>query len=236
MHLNQFLSLVYLNTLISILITMTAGNIVNWLNLNPLTIMLTGAIGSFVAISMFDNKWRLYRTRSDIENNHVVEYSKNSVIASYLLPCFIGLSISPIMSYADSLDTNILPIAMTLSLVIFGTATIYAFFSDDEEILSWKQTLHTALWSMAFMGLISIFFPAFRTMWTSIELYLGLILFVFFVVYDTYKAISEFKKGNYNYLQVSIGLYLDFINIFVKVVVLLIELKENEKQVKNKTE
>lgn len=231
MQLNTFLSMVYLNTMGSILITLITGYASIWLDLNPLALLMVGTIGNFMAISMFDDRWRI---KENTAVNAVIEYPFNSVIASYLLPLFMGFFIAPIMMYAELVDSSILPTAMVMSLIIFGTATLYAFTTEDNKILTWRQSLYTISTSMIFIGLISILFPTFGRMWFTVAPYIGLVLFSCFIIYDTYKAKVEFGMGNYNYLAVSITLYLDFINIFIRVVKILIKIKEEIDKKKKK--
>ena len=55
----------------------------------------------------------------------------------------------------------------------------------------------------------------------QIELYFGLVLFCVFILFDTQLIVERFNSGNDDYIWHSIDLFLDFINIFRRLLVIL---------------
>lgn len=53
------------------------------------------------------------------------------------------------------------------------------------------------------------------------ELYFGLVLFCGFILFDTQLIVEKFNSGNTDYIWHSIDLFLDFINIFRRLLVIL---------------
>ena len=53
------------------------------------------------------------------------------------------------------------------------------------------------------------------------ELYFGLILFCGFILFDTQLIVEKFESGDTDYLWHSIDLFLDFVNIFRRLLIIL---------------
>lgn len=53
------------------------------------------------------------------------------------------------------------------------------------------------------------------------ELYFGLILFCGFILFDTQLIVEKFKSGNNDFIWHSVDLFLDFVNIFRRLLVIL---------------
>jgi len=66
----------------------------------------------------------------------------------------------------------------------------------------------------------------------DINLYLGFFVFCAFVLYDTQLIVEKRRLGDDDYIWHSVDLFLDFINIFRKLMIILSK-KENEKKKKN---
>jgi len=69
----------------------------------------------------------------------------------------------------------------------------------------------------------------------SVELYLGVALFSAFVMYDTQLIIRRSDSGDKDYLQHSFDLYLDFVSLFVRILIILAKNAErNDKKDKRR--
>lgn len=60
----------------------------------------------------------------------------------------------------------------------------------------------------------------------TVDTYFGLAVFTPLIAYDTYKAIQMYKLRNPDHLSCSLELYLDFMNVFVRMIKILQEIKK----------
>ena len=68
---------------------------------------------------------------------------------------------------------------------------------------------------MTISWLLSTFSPS------QLDVYGGLILFCGFVLFDTQLIVERFNNGDNDYVRHSLDLFLDFINIFRRLLVIL---------------
>lgn len=66
----------------------------------------------------------------------------------------------------------------------------------------------------------------------NVNLYLGIAVFSGFILYDTQLIVEKHNNGDHDYVWHSVDLFLDFINLFRRILILLAN-KENNKKRKN---
>jgi FtsH-binding integral membrane protein len=80
------------------------------------------------------------------------------------------------------------------------------------------NSLYAGLWILIIAGFVQIFFPFSR----GIELAMavgGIIIFSAYILFDTYLIFNKYSPEDY--ILASISLYLDFINLFLRILQLL---------------
>lgn len=109
--------------------------------------------------------------------------------------------------------------ALGTGLMMSGLATV-AYMAPSEQFLMWGGALSMGCMGMMGVGLMSMFFPSPALF--NIWLYGGLVLEGGLVLYRTQKVIhtakTEYKFDPVNH---AVGFYLDAINIFVRLVMIL---------------
>jgi len=160
----------------------------------------------------------------NFKNGKVVPvfYTTNSIprIISYgSLVSGMGILMIPMfIAFPDA----ILP-AFVASSSVFGGAVYYGL-TRQEEISVWGPTLYSGLTGLAGVSLLGLGSSLlFGQNWFGdsahfISLYGGIPLFTGLISYDTYQAIKRYKEGDADHLGCSVDLYLNFINLFIRLV------------------
>ncbi|XP_006824591.1 putative Bax inhibitor 1, partial [Saccoglossus kowalevskii] len=89
-------------------------------------------------------------------------------------------------------------------------------------------TLFSGLSLILMLSLLNIFLGSVLIL--KVNLYLGLAIMCFFVLYDTQLIVEKFRLGDDDYIWHSVDLFLDFVNIFRKLLIILAMNKEDKKK------
>ena len=98
-------------------------------------------------------------------------------------------------------------------MLMFLLGIILAFTGYDLSVFS--GILFAALSVLLIIQIINIFFPM-STMKYKIILYFGLLLFSCYTIYDANTIMINYKSFKGDFIKASMGLYLDFLNIFTR--------------------
>lgn len=173
--------------------------------------------------------------KSDKYGDVITYYSTNSPIRTLGYYAIIGgmsLTICPAICIAE--NSGVLIPAMVCSTSIFTGAAYYAHTRKVGELSTWKTALHSGLYGLLGCSLFSlvslvIYGPnQFSDISHLIDIYAGVPLFAGFIAYDTHKAIEMYSQKNPDHLGCSIHLYLDFMNILIRMIEILHKLKKDE--------
>lgn len=167
-------------------------------------------------------------------------FSNNQFVAelfTYATCTCLGLTISDLIHIVTYIDPLIIPQALGYTTVIFITSSVYVFindpFKDNTKMLYYVgQLLYTLLTLTIVTTIVNNVFVK-SSFVDSIELYVGLVIFSVYVVYDTSVIVQrcKYKNINYNwYILDAMNLFLDFLNLFVRIIRFLIELKTPKKK------
>merc|ERR1719174_374071 len=88
------------------------------------------------------------------------------------------------------------------------------------------MTLLSGLSTLLFLGFLNIFFRS--QLLFQAHLYIGLAIFCGFVMFDTQVIIRKARNGDKDFIAHSLDLFIDFVQIFRKVLILLMQ-KESKK-------
>jgi len=125
----------------------------------------------------------------------------------------MGFSLCPIVA----LGGVVLQQAAVVTGVIVGSLSAVAAVAPDGQFLSWGPYLGCGLGVMVAASIGSMFFPG-SAMLQNVVLYGGLGLFGMYTCYDTQKMLYHAElDSSYDPINRGIGLYMDTINIFIRV-------------------
>jgi len=139
---------------------------------------------------------------------------------------FVGLGLGPLMEVVTQINPTIVPTAFLSTTLIFVCFTLSALWAEQRKFLYLGGTLMSALTIMMFLSLANLFIGS--TMIYQIHLYGGLFVFCGLILYDTQLIVEKRRMGDRDYVWHSVDLFLDFVNIFRRLMVILAQ-KEKKK-------
>jgi len=139
-----------------------------------------------------------------------------------------GLSIGPLLQSVLDIDPAIVTTAFLATVCVFGCFSASAYFAERRSYLYLGGLLGTSLSSLVVLGLMNMFIRS--PFMFNIGLYFGLLVFCGFVVFDTQLIIEKAAVGEKDYIWDALELFLDFVNIFVRLLVILSKDKKKERR------
>ncbi|XP_053623605.1 bax inhibitor 1 [Plodia interpunctella] len=139
-----------------------------------------------------------------------------------------GMSMGPLMEYVSVIDPSIIVTALMGTTLVFVCFSIAAMLAERGSWLFLGGTLMTLLTSMSLMTLVNLFMQSHFLY--QAHLYLGLMLMCGFVLFDTQLIIEKRRMGSKDFVQHALELFIDFIGIFRRLVIILTQKEEQERR------
>ncbi|CAH1789795.1 unnamed protein product [Owenia fusiformis] len=140
---------------------------------------------------------------------------------------FTGFSLGPILNAVMYIDSSIVPTAFLGTCVIFICFSVCSLLSPNRKWLYLGGSLFSGLSILLLLGLLNLFIGS--QLIFELRLYLGLGIMCAFVLYDTQLIVEKCRRGDEDFIWHSIDLFIDFIQIFQKLMIILAN-KENKKK------
>jgi len=155
--------------------------------------------------------------------------------ALYTMGFAEGWLLGPIVRSTAFLDPQSLIMALVGTVLIFGSFSMSAYYSPRRQYLYLGGLLGTVMGLMALGSLAAVFFPgAMAQGWLTAELYLGLLLFSFYVLYDTQVIIERTEGGQRDVPMHVVMLFTDAAAIFVRLLLILSKDSDRSRNGRNK--
>jgi len=139
-----------------------------------------------------------------------------------------GLSLGPLLEAAMDVDPSIVGTAFICTAVVFGCFSATAFYAQRRSYLYLGGMLSSGLSLLLTLSLLNIFFRSSAAVMFSV--YFGLMLFCGFIIFDTQLMIERAENGNSDFVWDALTLFLDAVNVFVRIIVILTKNKKNERK------
>ncbi|XP_044734582.1 probable Bax inhibitor 1 [Chrysoperla carnea] len=162
---------------------------------------------------------------------------KNSQIRMLYLFGFTflsGLGLGPLLEHVIMVDPAIIITAFLGTTIVFVSFSLCALLAERGRWLYLGGTLMTFLSSLMIMSIANIFFRS--ALLFQAHLYLGLFLMCGFVLYDTQIIIEKRRAGSKDFVSHSLDLFIDFIGIFRRLVVILTQKEQSNQQRSRKSQ
>eukprot|EP00123_Amoebidium_parasiticum_P012449 comp21362_c1_seq1/m.29339 comp21362_c1_seq1/g.29339 ORF comp21362_c1_seq1/g.29339 comp21362_c1_seq1/m.29339 type:complete len:332 (-) comp21362_c1_seq1:278-1273(-) len=180
------------------------------MNVNPWVMMIgtgAGMIGSMIAVQSVSHK----------PSQHVAWLAMNS---------FMGLSLFPLAMFGGAL----LQRAAIGTAAVVGSISLIAATTRSDNHLAMAGPLSVGLGVVFAASIGSLFFPAMPLLY-NVSLYGGLAVFGGFTYVDTQRIMVRARQAvTYDPLKASVGIYMDTINIFTRMVQILANRGSNNRR------
>ena len=130
-----------------------------------------------------------------------------------------GMTLSPLVQYSLMVDPIILPMAFGAATTIFVGASLVSLVAPRGRMLSMGGPLTGGLFGLMGLGIVGIFYP--HPMLMNVYMYGGILLFAAFTAYETQQILNDYRMGVRDAVSHSVGLFIDFVSIFRKILFLL---------------
>jgi len=141
-----------------------------------------------------------------------------------------GHSMGLLLEFAIWLNPQIIVTALAGTTMVFVSLSIASLFARRGQYLFLGGTLMTVLSTMLLFSFSNLLFRS--KFINDVNLYLGLVVMCGFVLYDTQAIMEKCRMGQKDPIQHSLDLFYDVVNIFRKLVVILMQ--KETRQERNK--
>lgn len=159
--------------------------------------------------------------------------SKENVKAKHVAWGIFNMTMGMTLSPLGYLNQKFVAQAAAISLGMGGILTTTVFLSPNKNFLEWKAPLTSALTCMTIASTAALFFPgsAFAYGVDRVSLYGGLAIFTGLFMESTQRLITEAEtqsEKQFDALKSSMNIYLDGLNIFLRILRILLENQEEK--------
>ena len=138
-----------------------------------------------------------------------------------------GYTCSPLMIKAHQTDESFVFISWCYTMLLFLVFTYISHYLNDELAQVLGLFCGGTLFLITFTFFLLLRFPGFITLGTG-YLFLSLLTFCGFISYDTYEMHCRIRKGEVDYYYHALNIFLDVVNLFIKITECLIRTKRNK--------
>jgi len=161
-----------------------------------------------------------------------IPHSKDTIAQRFAILIGLGFlqgcSLGGLLQQVIDIDPRIITTAFLGTSTIFICFSLCALLSSRRSWLFLGGFLSSALTILFIGGIVNIFFQSY--FWFSVQLYGGLLMFCGFVIFDTQLIVEKAARGDTDFIQHSLSLFMDFVNIFVRLLIILAKDKKKDEK------
>lgn len=140
-----------------------------------------------------------------------------------------GAFLKPLVSLAQSIDPVILVNALVYTAAIFVSFSLVSLVSKRRSFLFLGGILSSVMIGVSF-GLFTSWLFGFTFMTYFQYNLMMVVVFSFYVIYDTQLIIEKASIGDYDYTLHALELFVDLVRIFIHILRILIENSDRKKK------
>lgn len=142
---------------------------------------------------------------------------------------FQGATLGPLVKIVLATHPGILVTAFLGTSIIFACFSAAALLSRRRSWLYLGGTLSSAMTVLLLMRLGSYFLGG-RAFVFQAELYVGLLMFIGYVLFDTQVIVEKAEHGDTDHIKHALDLFVDFAAIFVRILVIMLQNAERKEE------
>uniref|UniRef100_UPI00398EFD88 probable Bax inhibitor 1 n=1 Tax=Pristiophorus japonicus TaxID=55135 RepID=UPI00398EFD88 len=158
---------------------------------------------------------------------HTPENEKKRLSILVGFAFFTGTGLGPLMDFVISVNPTIIPTAFLTSALVFCCFSLSALYAQRRSYLFLGGILMSLLTVLCLLPLVNLMFGS--VLLFKAQLYIGLLVFCGFILFDTQLIIEKAENGDKDYIWHCVDLFMDFIAVFRKLM-LLLAMNEKEKK------
>jgi FtsH-binding integral membrane protein len=176
--------------------------------------VLTGLLGAFGMMYLWSSRHKM------------AEHSSFSLLL--LVGFLYGTSLGPLLQFVAMVDASLILTALV------GTAAVFVCFSASALLA--KRYTFIALGGLLSSGISLLLLLSFFSLFARTEallvaqLYLGLFIFAGYVLFDTQLILERAVNGQGDYLRDAGELFIDFFQLFVRILIILTRNSDKKKR------
>lgn len=144
----------------------------------------------------------------------------NSRILAFVAFAFgTGLGLGPLLRLVSILNPDTIPTALLGSAVIFVSFTLASLLTRKRYYLYLAGALLSISSTLMLFSLMNLFIRS-QAIYEA-ELYMGLLMFCGFVVFDTQLIVEKRRHGDTDFVWHALDLFIDFIQLFRHLLLIL---------------
>ncbi|XP_028929710.1 bax inhibitor 1 [Ornithorhynchus anatinus] len=156
------------------------------------------------------------------------EHKRLSILAAFAF--LTGVGLGPALDLCIAINPSIIPTAFVGTAVVFSCFSLSALYAQRRSYLFLGGILMSAMSLMVLSSLGNLFLGS---MWLfQVNLYVGLVVMCGFVLFDTQLIIEKAENGDKDYIWHCVDLFLDFITLFRKLMMILAMNEKDKKKEK----
>lgn len=141
-----------------------------------------------------------------------------------------GIGLGPLLEMALVINPSLIITAFMLTSLLFVSFTLAAIFAREGQWIYIGGSLMTMLSTLITLSLANLFFGS--KLLFDVSLYLGLVIMCGFILYDTQLILEKVKQGDKDHVSHCIDLFIDFIGVFRRILIILQQREVEEKKKK----
>ncbi|CAL1529064.1 unnamed protein product [Lymnaea stagnalis] len=201
--------------------------------------MLSAALGAYAHTLTGIGEWFILTTLASIglmiwlgstRYTKESEGTRMGIFAGFTFTS--GISLGPLIDIVMNIDESIVSTALAGTAVIFICFTMASLLWKDRVFLYMGGFLMSSLTLLTLGGLINVFFRS--EAFFNVYIYGALFLFSAFVLFDTQLIVEKRRKGDQDYIWHSVDLFIDAIQIFRTLLIILAKKSKDSRKKSSK--
>jgi len=203
---------------------------------------LGSLVGSIVSIRVFSSTEPKYQIQKVKVAGHTIEtkiplYMPSKKWSFAAISVCTGIMISPMVGICGLMDPTLIIKAVGLTTGVMAGTSLWALHAKSNKLLAYQSIAGGLLGGLVGVGLTSVAIlliagadSSLFQLLDSVDVYGGLVLFTGLSAMTTLEAIQYYKTGKPDYMEFSVGLFLQAMNIFIRILEILAKSRSSRRK------